>query len=65
MAYEVEPDPFPESDYLKMMFESLYHKAVHDYNKWTARRDKKTTMSYEEAQTALAKYGKRFFGKDK
>lgn len=54
--YESVPDPFPESEYLGKILEPLYHHARGSYNKWTATRDKRTTMSYEEARKALIRY---------
>jgi len=57
--YSVEPDPFPESDLIKMILETLYHKAAHDYNKWTGSRNKKETLSFEDANAALVRYGRK------
>ena len=57
--YKAEPDPFPENEHQRKILESLYHKAAGTYNKWTSTRDRRKTYSYEEANNALAKYGRK------
>lgn len=49
-----------ENKLLRKITQPIYRRSIHNYNKWTFNRNKRTTLNYEQALEALRKYGEKF-----